>query len=100
VLSLIASIIPFIDKGVTETFLSGLIEMTRGCYDMSIICQNVNLSIILCVFIISFGGISTHLQSLAFLKSCNIKYSFFFLQKLTQAIISAIFACILIFIFL
>ncbi len=75
--------------GITSSAVTnGLLEVTRGCVDLS--TQNINpylLSIVSCG-LISFGGISVHLQSLVFLQECKIKYRYFLLTKSTHAILS------------
>lgn len=69
-------------------FFAGLLEITKGCLDLSTLA-NLNLSVILCSFVISFGGISTILQSLTMLSSVEMPVRLFILQKITHAI----FAC-------
>lgn len=65
----------------------GIVELTRGCIDAS------NLSLypaaIICSFLISFGGISTILQSKAMLKKLRMPTWLFSVQKFSQGIISA-----------
>lgn len=74
-----------------ESIFNGLIEVTRGLLDLSY-CQ-VNSTLLLCTatFLISFGGLSIHLQSISFLKSAKIKMSVYFLQKFTHSILSCLF---------
>ena len=86
--------------GVSQEFSSGivlgLVEITRGCLELSYLTTlNPKLVIVLCSGIISFGGLSVMLQNMTFLKQCNIKTSFYLLQKLTQALLTMIFAVIL-----
>jgi len=77
--------------------LSGFIEITRGCLDLSIcIGTDLKLCTILACGLISFGGISINLQAITFLSKCNIKIPFYFLQKFTQSIISIIICAILV----
>ena len=79
---------------------TGIFEMTRGCYEISTIFTDYRIATILATFIITFGGLSTHLQAMTFLQKCNIKMSFFFKQKITHAIIACVIATILSFIFM
>lgn len=74
-------------------FLEGLIEITKGCIDIS---SNFSLTFatIFCSFIISFGGISTILQSLTMLSKLDMPVSLFILQKFTHALFALIFALI------
>ncbi len=80
-------------------FLKGLIEITRGCLDISSTLSPF-WATILSTFIISFGGISTILQSLTMLDKLQMPVRLFVLQKFTHAIFSCIIAVVLTFIFL
>ncbi|MEG1751528.1 MAG: hypothetical protein RR140_00935 [Clostridia bacterium] len=77
----------------------GLVEMTKGCLLVSDLAVSVGAKISLCCFLISFGGISTAFQAMAFLKNAGIKMGYFLFQKLTHAMFStticAIFCLIL-----
>ena len=77
-----------INKEVTISIISGLIEVTTGSLLLSNthIQQKTILSIL--SFIVSFGGLSIHAQAYCFLKEFNMPYRKFFLQKLSHAIIS------------
>ncbi|MBQ8845158.1 MAG: hypothetical protein IJ008_03990 [Clostridia bacterium] len=77
-------------------FLVGLIEITKGCIDIS---TNFSLTFatVFCSFIISFGGISTILQSLTMLSKLDMPISLFILQKFTHALFALIFALIFVF---
>ena len=81
-------------------FLNGMIEVTQGCLNISGLNLNLKTACIICTALVSFGGFSIHMQAYTFLKSANIKYSFFLLQKITHTIISVIIACVASFIFL
>lgn len=75
-------------KSFFDGVFSGIVEVTRGAYNLS--SCNVSKDI-LCVAIcglVSFGGISIHLQSLTFLSKCKIKMSVYLLQKITHSIFS------------
>jgi len=93
----------FVPLGINEAYtlatMTGVIEITRGCLELSKVVSNREILIVLCTFLISFGGISTHLQSMAFLSKHKIKYGFFLLVKLTQALLSILVAWLLILIF-
>ncbi|MCK9574876.1 MAG: hypothetical protein M0R51_02735 [Clostridia bacterium] len=83
----------------SEGLVNGIIEITRGCYDLSSLkAVSLSLCTITATFIISWGGLSIHMQALTFLCKCKINIGFYFLQKLTHAICSTI-ICILILIF-
>ena len=81
-----------------SAFLKGLIEITNGCLSLSNL-KNLKLSTCLASFVISFGGISTILQSLTMLQSANIDVKTFILQKLMHAILSALITILILLIF-
>ena len=87
-----ASIAPLIFKG--------LLELTNGCLTLSYTTINTKILCVLLTALITFGGVSIHLQSNIFLSKCNIKYSYFLLTKITQTIISIIISTILSFVLL
>ena len=68
-------------------FLEGLIEITKGCIDLSAL-PNKFISVCLCSFVISFGGFSTILQSATMLSKVKMPIRLFVLQKLTHAFFS------------
>ena len=68
---------------------NGLIEVTRGISEISTLFP-VKIATIISSFLISFSGICLHLQSFHYFKECNVKYSFFILQKLTHALLSTL----------
>lgn len=72
-----------------SAILAGMIEITRGCLDISS-CLTPYWGIIAATFIISFGGISTMLQSLTLLDKLKMPAWLFLLQKLTHAILATL----------
>lgn len=84
-----------INSSLSTGLVSGFFEVTRGCRDLSSSQANL-ISLTVCAsFLISFGGLSIHLQSLAFLQKCKTKIGLYFLMKTTQSVFSAIFAFVL-----
>jgi len=77
-------------------FLEGVIEITKGCIDLSTL-SNLKLSVLLCSFVISFGGISTILQSITMLNSLKMPVKLFILQKLTHAVFATLTTLLLLF---
>lgn len=77
------------------SFLEGIIEITKGCLSLSTL-PNIKLAIVLTSFVISFGGISTLLQSITMLNKVKMPLKIFTLQKLTHAILSTIITLIFI----
>lgn len=87
-----------IDVACSFGLISGIIEITRGCFELSH-TSNVFWSVIFATGLISWGGFSIHLQSLTFLKQCNIKTGFFFFQKIIQTFISMVVCFVILAIF-
>lgn len=76
------------NSNIFESVLKGIVEITNGCVSLS----SSNLPLItLCVSLcslISFGGLSIHLQSHFFLSKIGVSYKFFLLTKITQTFIA------------
>lgn len=79
-----------------SAILEGLIEITKGCIDISLLL-GASWKIIACTFIISFGGISTIFQSIAMLNKLNMPIKLFVLQKITHALIASLISVVLCF---
>ena len=88
------TIFPVEIRGVFE----GIIEITKGSMDLSNLSSKV-LSISLLSFVITFGGISTILQSMSFLKKAGVSSWLFTLQKLSQATIALVISMVFTLIF-
>lgn len=71
-----------------SSIFEGMIEITKGCLDIATSYNN-KWSILASTFVISFGGLSTMMQSMSMLSSIKIPFYLIFLQKLTHAIISS-----------
>ncbi len=67
----------------------GCIEITKGCIDLATL-HNTQLATILASFVVSFGGISTVLQSLTMLSKLKMPAKVFVLQKLCHATFSCL----------
>lgn len=74
--------------------LNGIVEITRGCLDISASAAPLSLKMPFCAFLITFGGACIMLQSFAFLGRCKIKYSKYIIYKFIQSVSAAI-ICIL-----
>ena len=86
-----------IDENVAKAIINGFFEITNGCLSLSSLSLNISTKTILSCAIISFGGISTTLQAMAFIKDI-VTYKFFITQKITHMILSTIICAILCFI--
>lgn len=80
------------------SFLEGIIEITKGCIG---IANSVNSlwAVPVCTFIISFGGISTIIQSITMLNKLKMPIKLFVLQKISHAFISTLISIIILFVF-
>ena len=90
--------------GITSAYsfpiASGLVEMTRGCFELSLIFTDIKFAGALATFIISFSGLSTIIQAMTFLSKCKVRFGFFVFQKFTHALTSSLLAYLLFVIFL
>lgn len=77
------------------SILEGIVEITKGCIDIAKTMPS-RLAVIASTFVISFGGISTMLQSLTMLDKIKMPAALFMLQKFTHAILSTVIASLLI----
>ena len=82
----------------TETIKStlfGIIEISKGCLEVSKCNIDIKISSCIASFLISFGGFCTFFQAITFLSKCKVKYGFYLLQKLTNGILSGIITFVL-----
>ena len=98
VIASLSPILSFLPSNVSA-FIAGLIEITKGCLDISAL-PSIKQAILLASFVISFGGISTIFQSLALTATFKMPIKLVILQKFTHALISTFIAFLLIVIFL
>lgn len=82
-----------------SSIIEGLIEITKGCSSISSSLSGF-WSVVASAFIISFGGISTILQSITMLNKLQMPVKLFCLQKFTHAVLSTILSIVLYLIFL
>ncbi len=82
-----------------SALLEGIVEITKGCLSLSTL-SNIKLAVILASFVISFGGISTLLQSITMLRQVKMPIKLFALQKLTHALLSAFISTMLVLFFM
>ncbi len=82
-----------IDGGMARGIVFSLFEVTRGAIEISA-AANLDLKQIVPVitFLISLGGLSITFQSLTYLKNAKISFPFYFLTKLTHAVIASLVA--------
>lgn len=81
---------------LVSSILSGLIEMTQGVIKISNLSINLSIKASLITSIISFGGLSIHMQTFSILSNYKIKYKYYLISRIVQSILSGI----LVFIFI
>lgn len=81
--------------GVSQDFaapvLSGCLEMTTGIWGLSETTGALPLRLSAAAFLLAFGGLSVHFQSLSFLTSSGLSAVPYFLGKMTHGVLSALF---------
>ena len=77
--------------------MSGIIELTN-CVSLitSIATKNISINIVLCAFLLGFGGISVLLQVLSIISKTDLSIKKYIIGKLLQGIIAATYTYILI----
>ena len=92
---LICKLIPFANPSVVSAISNGVIELTKGCLDLSTLNLTPKISATILSGLVSFGGISIFLQASTFLKSLNINLKYYFFQKITHTILSVLISLML-----
>lgn len=92
---LICKILPSINPSVVSAITNGVIELTKGCLDLSTLNLSPKLVAPILTGLVSFGGISIFLQASTFLNSININLKYYFLQKITHTLISVLLSIVL-----
>lgn len=71
-----------------DILLKGLLEITQSLNELSTISLNLKLKQLLALTIISFGGVSIHMQIYSILSETKINYKYFFKGRIYQTLIS------------
>lgn len=74
---------------VLGSVINGFIEMTQGLKYISLEAIPLKLKCILTVMILSFGGLSVHMQIMSILSDTDIKYLPFLCARVCHAVISS-----------
>ena len=85
--------------GISDKYLkgiiTGLIELTNGICDIALIAnKNISSNIIICAFLLGFGGISVALQVLSITSKNGISIKPYLIGKFLQGTFAAIYAFI------
>lgn len=76
-------------NGINKVIINSLFEMTQGLKYLETINLSVNLKGLLAVMILSFGGLSVHMQVITIISDTKIKYFPYFIGRILHTIISA-----------
>ncbi len=93
--AILCKIIPNLHISTINAITNGVIELTKGCLDLSALNLPLNIVTPMLSGLISFGGISIFLQAATFLKDAGINLKFYFKQKITHSIISVFISILL-----
>ena len=86
-----------IDLSLVKPVISGIIELTNGISLVTATAtKNISTTIILCAFLLGFGGISVLLQVLSIISKSNLSIKKYIYGKLLQGIIASTYTYILI----
>lgn len=86
-----------IDISFAKSIISGIIELTNGVSTVAgIASKSISTNIILCAFLLGFGGLSVLLQVLSIISKSDLSIKKYFFGKLLQGIIAALYTYILI----
>ncbi|MBR2840547.1 MAG: hypothetical protein IKF01_01610 [Bacilli bacterium] len=77
-------------NSTVQSLLNGFIEMTQGLKYVSLEAIPLRLKSILTVMILSFGGLSVHLQTMSILSDTDVKYLPFLFSRILASLISGI----------
>ena len=77
-------------NSVLQSLLNGSIEMTQGLKYISLEAIPLKLKCVLSVMILSFGGLSVHMQITSILSDTKIKYLPFLLSRIVHSLISGL----------
>ena len=73
-----------------EAILNGFIEMTQGLKYISLEAIPLKLKCVLTVMILSFGGLSVHMQIMGILSDTEVKYLPFLSARICHSLISSL----------
>lgn len=86
-----------IDQVYINSILTGLIELTNGAQKIALInTKTISINIIICAFLLGFGGISILLQVLSITSKTDISIKPYIIGKIMQACFAAFYTYIFI----
>lgn len=87
-------IFPNLDKSVSYSIISGLLEVTNGVNLLSVATLPLKQKLILTSILLGFGGFSIHSQTLSVISKTDIKISSYLIGKTLQGIIAGALTCL------
>lgn len=85
------------DFRFSTSIVSGFLELTNGVMQVtSIACKQISTNIIICAFLLGFGGISVLLQVYSIIAKSNISIKTYFIGKVLHGILAAFYTFLLI----
>ena len=85
-----------INEAFSYGIINGFLELTNGLYQVaSIPIKNISFTIIICAFILGFGGISVLLQVYSFVSKSDLSIKPYILGKFIQGIIAAFYTFVI-----
>lgn len=85
---------------ILSTIVSGILEMTQGVKLASLMQTSELIKIIIITGIISFGGLSVHMQVLGIISEQKIRYKYFFLARIIHSILAMLLVSIIYILFI
>lgn len=85
---------------ILSTIVSGILEMTQGVKLASLMQTSELIKIIIITGIISFGGLSVHMQVLGIISEQKIRYKHFFLARIIHSILAMLLVSIIYILFI
>ena len=92
--TIINSIIPL--NGILKPIINGIFEMTQGLKYLENLNINSNIKALISTGILSFGGLSVHMQIITIISETKIKYLPYFISRILHAFISIVILYLLI----
>lgn len=99
ILIIVSNLLSFfkVPSSISMSLLTGLIEVTNG---VSFICTaptiSIQLQLVICSFVLGFGGFSVLLQVLSITSKANISIKSYFIGKSLQACFAAFYTYLII----
>lgn len=85
------------DFRFATSIVSGFLELTNGVMQVaSIACKQISINIIICAFLLGFGGISILLQVYSIISKSDISIKAYFIGKLLHGTLAAFYTFLLI----